>query len=229
MSIMKPTTTKNRVSLREVKEETYRALRAAGYPWGEAQAAGRLAAQAEVLWGTGVQMAAADASRWFVARRGMRMTSGSGGVRITDLRRTSALIVGNHAVSVALGRPGTSVRVRGGQGVVEVAAAVWDLQTSGVPIVWGASTGRGGVITGFSVDDAGNLYGHDAIPEEFAGPSLGGREWFLRQAPLAGGRLLMATEHRLQCLSTAARHGVVVEPDAWSTLMQRSRKFLVAE
>jgi hypothetical protein len=70
MTIMKAVgATDTRVSLREVKEETYRALRAAGYPWGEAQAAGRFVAQAELLWGTGVAMAVADAGRWFVSAR----------------------------------------------------------------------------------------------------------------------------------------------------------------
>lgn len=227
MSIMKDTTDDTRVSVREVKEETYRALRAAGYPWGEAQAAGRLVAQAELLWGTGVAMVVADAGRWFVTRRTLRMTTGESGVRITDNRRTSAVIVGNHAVAVALGRPGICVRVRGRQAVREVATAVWDLQTTGAPIVWGSV--RDGVISGYSVDDAGNLYAHDDIPGEFAGPSLGEREWFLRQAELPGGRLLMTTEHRQQCGVTAARHGVAVDPDEWATLMRRSRKFLVAE
>jgi len=93
--------------------------------------------------------------------------------------------------------------------------------------VWGSV--REGVISGYSVDDAGNLYAHDDIPGEFAGPSLGEREWFLRQAELPGGRLLMTTEHRQQCGVTAARHGVAVDPDEWATLMRRSRKFLVAE
>jgi len=219
--------TDTRVSVREVKEETYRALRAAGYPWGEAQAAGRLVAQAELLWGTGVAMAVADTGRWFVTRRGLRMTTGNSGVRITDYRRTSDVIAGNHAVAVALGRPGTSVRVRGTGGSQELATAVWDLQTIGAPIVWGRL--QAGVICGFSVDDAGNLYEHDVIDEEFAGPSLSTREWFLRQAALPGGRLSMTTEHRQQCAVTAARHGVVVDPDQWSKLMRRSRKFLVAE
>lgn len=227
MSIMKPTTTHNRVSVREVKEETYRALRAAGYPWGEAQAAGRLVASAEVTWGTGISMAIADASRWFVSRRGMHMTTGPSGVRISDRRNTSAAIVGNHAVAVALGRPGMSVRVRGDQGVQEVAAAVWDLQTHGAPLVWGRI--REGAIGGFSVDDVGNLYAHDSIPPEFAGPRLGKREWFLKQAELPGGRLVMTAEHRQQCAITASRHGVVVNPDQWAKLMRQSRKFLVAE
>lgn len=227
MSIMKPTTTSNRVSVREVKEETYRALRAAGYPWGEAQAAGRLVAQAELIWGTGVAMANADAGRWFVPRRGLRMTTGAEGVRITDSRNTSAAIVGNHAVAVALGRPGLSVRVRGNQGVKEVATAVWDLHTGDAPLVWGGL--QDGVLCGYSVDETGNLYAHDRIPVEFAGPRLGRREWFLRQESLAGGRLLMTAEHRQQCGVTAARHGVVVDPDQWATLMRRSRKFLVAE
>jgi len=228
MTIMKAVgATDTRVSLREVKEETYRALRAAGYPWGEAQAAGRLVAQAELLWGTGVAMAVADAGRWFASRRGLRMTTGSSGVRITDYRRSSDAIVGNHAVAVALGRPGTSVRVRGDGGGMEVATAVWDLQTAGAPMVWGRV--RDGAIRGYSVDDEGNLYSHDTIAEEIAGPALGRREWFLLQAPLPGGRLLMATEHRQQCGVTAARHGLVVDPDMWTKLMRRSRKFLVAE
>jgi len=228
MTIMKAVgATDTRVSLREVKEETYRALRAAGYPWGEAQAAGRLVAQAELLWGTGVAMAVADAGRWFASRRGLRMTTGSSGVRITDYRRSSDAIVGNHAVAVALGRPGTSVRVRGDGGGMEVATAVWDLQTAGAPMVWGRV--RDGAIRGHSVDDEGNLYSHDTIAEEIAGPALGRREWFLLQVPLPGGRLLMATEHRQQCGVTAARHGLVVDPDMWTKLMRRSRKFLVAE
>ncbi len=33
----------SKVSLREVKEESYRALRAIGYSWGQAQVAGRVA------------------------------------------------------------------------------------------------------------------------------------------------------------------------------------------
>lgn len=227
MSIMYSQTTESRVSLREVKEETYRALRATGYPWGEAQAAGRLVAVCEALWGTGVGFAVHDSRRWWVARRGLQVRRDGQGIYLRDRRKTSAMIAGNHAVAMAVGCPGETVFVRGGSGGKEVAAAVWDLHTGAHSVVWGGVTA--GKLTAFSVDDEGHLYWHSHIPQESIGRRLNAGEWFVRQGEISGGELLISTEHRQQCLATALRGGVVVAPNTWKQLMKKARKFLVAE
>ena len=117
----------SKVSLREVKEESYRALRAIGYSWGQAQVAGRVAGVSQVLWGTGISAIVLDADRFMAARRSPRVTSSQSNVRI-NAKGTKFPTFAPLAFALALGKPNTEIFFKGAALTKEFATALWDIE-----------------------------------------------------------------------------------------------------
>lgn len=224
---LSPTAKSTRVSVRELKEESYRALRSSGYTWGEAQAAGRGYATAQVLWGSGVTYAINDARRRRVNGKSLRTSRVNGTIRLKDPRKTSDLISGAHAVSLSLALPKDTVMVSNRFGGREVGPAVWDLRTNNQPVTWGRRVSS--TIKGYSIDEFGDMYWHESIPESLINAKLAWRSWFVRQTALPGGQLLVSHSDRELLNSVSYQQGVLVEPRQWEQLMKIAKNFLVAE
>lgn len=213
-----------RVSFREAKEESYRALRAGGYSWGISQTAGRLAGVAQVLWGTGVRAVAADASRW--PRR--TLTHRRRGTNIiVSTRGLSWAISGPPAVAAALGNPGCVVWLKGSPLGPELAAAVWDMVTPpGATVSWGSRT-HGGWMRYHLADD-GSLWQHIGS-EPVSLPPQRSVSAFITASEAVTGDIALSVADRSTLMSDALRSGVSVATPEWEKLMSRARKFLVPE
>ncbi len=208
-----------KVSLREVVEESYRALRAVGYSWGHAQSAGRVAGMAQVLFGTGVQAVIADTKRPFAARRLPVASVGNSHGEI-DARKTSFVTHGPMALAMALSGSSTQVQIKRSRASQEISAALWDIED--VPAnqyFWGAT---GEDPSGYSVR-SGSLYRHGS-PEK-----MGRVSWAISSRELSGGDLILSLEQRKNALESALRSGVSVNRETWATLKKTSWKFLVPE
>ena len=215
-----------RVSFREVKEESYRALRAAGYSWGIAQTAGRLAGAAQVLWGTGISVVNRDASRWVAPRSLFGVRRGAEHILLNS-RGLSWAVTGPFAVAAVLGNPATAAWVSGSKVGAEFAVAIWDMKIKiSHTIAWGLH-GRSGW-EGFQLTPAGDLHqlhANTAPP----GEAPRGARWSLRVSEESAGNVVLSAIERDEKLSAAHRDGVAIEKREWRALQRRARKFLVAE
>ncbi len=216
-----------RVSVREVKDASYRALRVAGYSWGEAQFAGRVAATAEVLWATGVADVSQDAMRWRVRGRHPKITRAAHTLSLKDPRKTSAVIVGSHATALALGHIDQIVHVEGSVNLRNVAAVIWDIEPTGAPMVWGCTKGKNPEC--YSVDGLGNLYQNPDLSQLL--PELHTRKsgWFIIAESVVGGELILSVSDREKRINESLRRGVQVDSHGWRSLQKSARKFLVPE
>lgn len=219
-----------RVSLRELKEECYRALRAEGYFWGECQSAGRIMATNEILWGTGVASVLPDLTRRWVQRRNPRVAIRHGVAYLTDPRKTSVALVGAQATALTLGRAEHLVVVRGAVDLRGVAAAVWDMAPDGTTMLWGRRSQQdSSMLEGYSIDSAGDLSLHSTLPAQSVPVTVRRNHWFMTVGAPSGGQLVLSRQDRAHLLQSALHRGVEVNPQAWSTLLASSRKFLVPE
>lgn len=215
-----------RVSFREVKEESYRALRRAGYSWGMAQVAGRCAGVAQVLWGTGVAAVLRDATRWGVVARSPRSKT-TGDTVVISARGMSWAMVGPLAVAVALGNNRPVVWVRGAWAGKELATTVWDVaSTRTEPVVWGTKSSNGWV--GFQVTPAGDLFS-SGVPHARIGATPRGASWFVCAGEGVPGGLILSSSDRAAQVADAHREGVSIAETEWAALERLARKFLVPE
>jgi len=215
-----------RVSFREVKEESYRALRQAGYSWGMAQVAGRCAGVAQVLWGSGVSAVLRDANRWGVVARPPRSKT-TGDTVVISARGMSWAMVGPLAVAVALGNKRPVVWVRGALAGPELAATVWDLRsTTGESLVWGSKSSAGWA--GFEVTPAGDLHS-SGVPHTRIGAAPSGASWFVCAGEGEPGGVILSGSDKAAQLGDAHREGVSIAESEWAALERLARKFLVPE
>jgi len=213
----------SKVSLREVKEESYRALRAIGYSWGQAQVAGRVAGVSQVLWGTGISAIVLDADRFMAARRSPRVTSSQSNVRI-NAKGTKFPTFAPLAFALALGKPNTEIFFKGAALTKEFATALWDIEEDSTDTFFWGSQARGSFkhAVGYSVTH-GELYQHgDPLT---ASP----KTWSLSRQAMPEGKLLISLQARREAIAQSLRSGVVVDPFEWSALKKISWKFLVPE
>ena len=216
------TSAEQRVSFREVKEESYRALRARGYDWGRAQAAGRAVGVAQVLWGSWIEAVIADAKRWVRAFSRPRTLRSDDGFSLAA-RGFRYPVIAPLAVALTLSKPQSIVTVTKTPCVKEVATAVWDMQETNLsPLSWGFRSGS--EFIGFSIAENADLFQHGK-------PNLqpGGTPWTLQHGRADGGTMLISTGDRLEKIEQSLRIGVGVESDQWKTLSSHARKFLVPE
>jgi hypothetical protein len=218
---------RTRVSFREVKEESYRAFRSAGYSWGQAQAMGRIAGAMQVLWGTGISAVIVDARRWAAASRIPRTRAGKMGHTVSP-RGLSIVGLSLTLATRAVARPDEVLWVRSAKPLREFAAALWDLDLrSGPTIFWGSHSSRG--TSGYSLDAAGNLQEHLVLDGDSMGlgPSRGGM--WVRGGPATGGNIVLSADERRFRMAEALVSGVSIDSHEWAVLARLSRKFLVPE
>lgn len=215
-----------RVSFRESKEDSYRALRQAGYSWGVAQVAGRCAGVAQVLFGTGVTAVLKDSSRFAAGKRTAHHLSRADKVVISS-RGMSWLTVGPIAVAAALSKSHPVVWVRGAKVGPELAAVIWDLKVSeGEAVVWGSRSKSGW--DAFQVGQDGELCSCEISADRIGDTPLWAT-WFVC---LGGGKpkeIVLSVVSRESLVSQAHREGVSVDQSEWHQLEKLARKFLVPE
>ena len=216
-------TRESKVSLREVKEESYRALRAIGYTWGQAQVAGRVAGVSQVLWGTGISAIVSDGNRFLGARRLPRVTASEPNVRI-NAKGTKYPTFAPLAFALALGKPNSEIHFKSAGLTKEFATALWDIEEeSAGTFFWGSQTnGSSQNAVGYSVTE-GALYQH-GDPS-----STSPKTWSLSRQVMPAGRLVLSLQARQEAIAQSLRSGVVVDPFEWSALKKLSWKFLVPE
>jgi hypothetical protein len=213
--------------VREVKDASYRALRADGYPWGEAQSAGRIAATAEVLWSRGITDICRDARRWRVHRRHPKIARSGGMLSVKDPRKTSAMILGSHATVLALGHAGQIVLVKGSADLRNVAAAIWDIQPTGAPMTWGSMSES--KPESYRVDELGNLFHNPDLSQILPKLPMSKTGWFITEKSITGGELILSVTDREIRINESLSSGVQVDPHSWRSLQKSARKFLVPE
>lgn len=215
-----------RVSFREVKEESYRALRQAGYAWGVSQVAGRCAGVAQVLFGTGVDAVLHDASRWGAAKRAAYHSSKADHVVISS-RGMSWATVGPIAVAAALAKNQPVIWVRGSRVGPELAAVIWDLKvSSSEPIVWGSKTAGGW--DGFQLGENGDVFSSTVSPNRIGRVPLMA-SWFVCVGGGQPDAVFLTNQSKQDQVFAAHRQGVGMVPAEWNKLERLARKFLVPE
>jgi len=217
---------KVRVSFRESKEDSYRALRQAGYRWGVAQVAGRCAGMAQVLFGTGVAAVLKDCSRFAAATRTARHQSQADKV-VISARGMSWLTVGPVAVAAALSKSHPVVWVRGAKVGPELAAVVWDLKvTEGEVVVWGSKSSSGW--EAFQLGQDGDLSSCEISPARLGKVPLGAT-WFVCVSGGTEKEVVLSSTLRASLVGQAHREGVSVVQSDWHRLEKLATKFLVPE
>ncbi len=226
MTAVMPTHASVHVSFREAKEESYRALRAAGYSWGVAQLAGRLAGSAQVLWGDAISTVTRDASRWGVRNRPLRSRHTGNIVAILS-RGSSWLMTAPVATAIVVGSPGKVAWVRGNGGGPELATALWDMDVELTQcLMWGRVTPSGW--SGFHITPDGDLHRTEVtIPPPGKPPGRGW--WFVYLGDKPSGEVVLPRAERERKIYEAQQTGVRVSENHWSALHSRARKFLVPE
>lgn len=215
-----------RVSFREVKEESYRALRQAGYAWGVAQVAGRCAGVAQVLFGTGVAAVLRDASRWGAAKRTARHVSRADKV-VISARGMSWVTVGPIAVAAALAENHPVIWVRGSRVGPELAAVIWDLRvSSSEPIVWGSRTSGGW--DGFQLGENGDVFSSTVSPNRIGKAPLAA-SWFVCLGGGEPAEVILTNQSKQDQVFAAQRQGVSMGDAEWHKLERLARRFLVPE
>ena len=214
-----------RVSNREVKEETYRALRAKGYDWGRAGAAGRITDLLQVIWGEGLSAIVPVLRRAPWQARAVQVRGQAPTLHV-DAKGLGVALAGPSIVALALGSPGATISVSGLPCGPALAAAVWDLGLEpATPVWWGVE--RGGQIDGYLVDSSGALH------QVGAGCGQGSRRHTRRFSVGTGEQptsaVVVGADRLRHKISEALRTGVAVTPNQWRALMAIAGKFLVPE
>lgn len=216
------------VAVREIKEESYRALRWAGYSWGQAQSAGRIAGVAEIIWGNGISAALADAQRVFVTKRSAKVIQDSNWV-LLNTRGLSTTMAAAFAVAISQAQPDEKVFIKGSKFGPEVAAAVWDTKRKPKKIItWGNSNPKKS--KDYSIIESGDLVAHSRLKSMESIPSKFQSLWFVtchEESP--SGDVIMQKKEQAQMVSHALTHGVEVSKSQWAKLGAKSFKFLVPE
>lgn len=226
MKVTEITKNRSRVSLREVKEESYRALRQAGYSWGIAQAAGRCAGIAHVLFGTALEAIVSDASRLGVKKRKAKYDLKPGRV-VIQARGMSWTTIGPLAVAAALADNAPVVWVRGPVVGPELAAVIWDLNlTTNQSIVWGSKHRDGW--KAFQVGKDGDL-NRSSVAIERIGKAPFGAAWFVIVGAGQAQSVLLSRLTIQSSIQTAQREGVEIEGPTWHKIERLAREFLVPE
>jgi len=206
-----------RVSNREAKEETYRALRAKGYDWGRSQAAGRITDVLQVVWGAGLGLLLPVLRRAWWQPRSSKVT-GSGEALTCHSRGLGVALAGPTAVGLALAKPQNPLSVTGMPCTPHLAAAVWDLSLEpSDPVWWGVE--HSGQLHGYCIDQSGNLHQIGEGSNE-AGFRIG-------VGVVDDTAVILSAEQLRGKLTEALRGGVAVDPGQWNQLMSTARKFLV--
>lgn len=217
---------RTRVSFREVKEESYRALRSAGYSWGQAQAMGRIAGAMQVLWGTGISAVTQDARRWVAASRIPRVRVGKTGQTVSP-RGLSIVGLSLTLATRAVARPDDALWVRSAKPSREFAVALWDLDLrSGPTIFWGSHSQQS--TSGYSLDAAGNLQEHLVLDGDSLGLGPPRTGMWIRGGSATGGNVVLAADERKVRMAEALVSGVSIDSSEWAVLSRLSRKFLVS-
>lgn len=202
-----------RVSVRELREESYRALRSRGYDWGQAQAASRLAAEAQVLWGSGLGAIEHECSR-LLGKRRFPVSDSQGAIRN---RGSSFTIWGPIAASLAISRADATTKVRGVLNSESLATAFWDFDEFST-WSWGDSVNK------FAIDQMGNLISNSGTSSSKSSISI--------NKSMGNGsdfKVLLSVDERKQKLKDSLTNGVEVDSKKWSALKKHSWKFLVPE
>lgn len=216
------------VAVREIKEESYRALRWAGYSWGQAQSAGRISGVAEIIWGNGISAAVADANRVFVTKRTAKVIQNSNWV-LLKTRGLSTTMAAAFAVAISQAQPGEKVFIKGSKFGPEVAAAVWDTKRKPQKIItWGNSNPKKS--KDYSIIESDDLVIHSRLKSMESIPSKFQSLWFVichEESP--SGDVIMEKKEQAKMVSHALTHGVEVSKSQWAKLGAKSFKFLVPE
>jgi hypothetical protein len=216
------------VAVREIKEESYRALRWAGYSWGQAQSAGRISGVAEIIWGNGISAAVADAKRIFVTKRPVKVKQDSNAV-LLNTRGLSTTMAAAFAVAISQSQPDEKVFVKGSNFGPEVAAAVWDVKRKPKKIItWGKSNPENS--QDLSIMENGDLVAHSRLKSMEAIPSKFRALWFVichEESP--SGDVIMEKKEQVRKMNQALTQGVEVSKSQWKKLCAKSYKFLVPE
>lgn len=205
--------TEFRVSVRELREESYRALRARGYEWGQAQAASRIAAEAQVLWGNGLRAIEHDCKR-LLGKRRLPVSSDGG---LIANRGSSFAIWGPMAASLAVAHSPSAIKIKGVVCSETMATAFWDLDEFSS---WSWGDGQ----CEFAIDSNGDLIGKSASSSNKTSVKIKK----LSEAG-SGFRVLLSAAERKQKLSDSLTSGVEVNSERWAALKKHSWKFLVPE
>lgn len=202
-----------RVSVRELREESYRALRARGYEWGQAQAASRIAAEAQVLWGSGLSAIERECAR-FMGKRRVPISKAKG---VISNRGSSFVIWGPMAASLAVSHAPAVTTVKGVHCSETLAAVFWDLDEFNS---WSWGDGQ----CQFAIDSKGNLIGRSGSGVKKTSIKI---DKSLRSN--SEFQVLLTADQRKQALRESLTNGVEVDTDSWTALKKQSWKFLVPE
>lgn len=216
------------VAVRELKEETYRALKWAGYSWGQSQSMGRMVGVAEIIWGSGISSGLADIKRRFIKKRSPHLTWSSNGVLLST-KGLSAPMAASFAVALSQSKPGLKVFVKGSAYGPEVATAVWDTKIHpNRTISWGIC--RESQQNDFSVVPNGDLMMHERLQSVEPVMSRDRNVWFVTcHEARVSGEVIMDKKVQVSKMSDAWVQGVKVSKAEWEKLTAISMKYLVPE
>jgi len=223
-----PTRDRVHVAVREIKEESYRAMRCAGFSWGQSQSAGRIASVSEIFWGTGISSVLSDVRWRLIKKRAPKFTQNIDEI-VIDTRGMSALLAASFAIALSQSRPEMKVFIQGSRFGPDVAAAVWDAKRlPNMTITWGK--GIGSETKDHSVLANGDLVSHSRyetmkpISKKYS--SLG---FIVSHSESISGNLILGKKEMGVRVNKALVGGVEVSQSAWHELSLKSYKYLVAE
>lgn len=227
-SVEDPTSERVHVAVREVKEESYRALRWAGYSWGQSQSAGRISSVSEIIWGTGISSAISDVSRRFISQRSIKLMQNTDEI-VINTRGLSTIMAASFAIAISQSQPGIKVFIKGSDCGPDVSAAVWDAKRKpDTTISWGKADSS--EVTDLSVLENGDLISHlrqesmNSIPKQYS--SL----WFVMcHSETITGDLILSKKEKEERVDKALISGLDVSQISWQRLTSKSFKFLVPE
>lgn len=216
------------VAVREIKEESYRALRWAGYSWGQSQSAGRITSVSEIIWGTGISSAISDVNRNFITKRNLKVTQNPGEI-LVNTRGISTLMAASFAIALSQSCPEMKVFIKGSDFGPDVAAAVWDAKRkAGRTITW--AKGEASDLSDLSVLDNGDLVSHSRHESMISIPKKYASLWFVtcHSESIIGNEVLRHREKE-ERVEKACISGLDVSRSKWQRLTSKSYKFLVPE
>lgn len=216
------------VAVREIKEESYRAMRCAGYSWGQSQSAGRIASVSEIFWGTGISQALSDVRRRFVTRRTPKVTQNLNEI-LVKTRGVSTLMAASFAIALSQSHPEKKVFIKGSDFGPDVAAAVWD--TKRVPnqtITWGSADAS--ETKDLSVLENGDFVSHLRHKTMTSTSKKYASLWFvISHSETISGNVVIGKKEKEERMNKALISGLDVSRSKWEQLSSESFKFLVAE
>ena len=216
------------VAVRELKEETYRALKWAGYSWGQSQSMGRMVGVAEIIWGSGISSGLADIKRRFIKKRSPNLKWSSSGV-LLNTKGLSVPMAASFAVAISQSKPGLKVFVKGSDFGPEVATAVWDTKIHPNRIMsWGIC--RESESKDYSVLPNGDLVVHERLQSIDPIISRDKNLWFVTcHEERIAGDVIIEKKEQVNNMSEAWVQGVKVSKTEWEKLTAISMKYLVPE